>query len=157
MEEQFLELKERLIESIFRVKHLNSVLFHHGIDTQMTKHGISTAELTLMKTIKNNIADSDKNTGVSDIQKHLYITKAAVSKMLGVLEKKGYINREVNKHNRRTLIITLTPEGRDVLKSLDNDINDTLIKIIRRLGKTDIERLIKSINRLADAASSLIE
>ena len=106
MDKEYIQIKEQLMQSIFRVKHLNSA-FYSDADLQMAKCGISITEFALMKTIENNMLDSDENTGVSDIQKHLYVTKAAISKMLGVLEKKGYVNREVNRHNRRTLLIKL--------------------------------------------------
>jgi len=123
----------------------------------MTEHGLNMTEVTLMNIIMNNVADSVENTNISDIQKHLYITKAAVSKMLGVLEKKGYLVREVNTHNRRTLSITLTPKGREILKLFDNDIENKLIEIIHRLGKPDIEQFIMSINKFTEVTSSVIE
>jgi len=156
MDDEFLELKERLINSIFKIKHLGFV-FYYGMDKHMTEHGLNMTEVTLMNVIKNNVSDSVENNGISDIQKHLYITKAAVSKMLGVLEKKGYLNRKTNTHNRRTLSITLTPKGREILKLLDNDIENMLIEIIKRLGKPDIEQFILSINRFVDVTSGVIE
>jgi len=156
MDDEVLELKDRLINAIFKIKHLGFV-FYYGMDKHMTEHGLNMTEVTLMNIIKNNVADSVENTNISDIQKHLYITKAAVSKMLGVLEKKGYLVRETNTHNRRTLSITLTPKGREILKLFDNDIENKLIEIIRRLGKPEIEQFIMSINKFTEVTSSVIE
>lgn len=149
------DLKEQIVRSIFRLKHLDAV-FHSGMDSPMNHFGISVTELILMKKIEHNNLDSIENIGISDIQKHLYITKAAVSKMLGVLEKKGYILRETNKHNRRMLTITLTREGKDVLDCMSVDLDRILTEMIRLLGKDEIEQFIKSVNGFADAAKSVV-
>jgi len=73
-----------------------------------------------------------------------------------VLEKKGYILRETNKHNRRMLTITLTREGKDVLDCMSVDLDRILTEIIRLLGKDEIEQFIKSVNGFADAAKSVV-
>ena len=151
-----LQLKEQLIDSFFRIKHLGSI-FHTGMNTKMAAHDISIAELTLMRTIKNNAMDSDENMCVSDIKKHLFTSNAAISKMLGILEKKGYINRDVNKHNRRALIIILTPKGKEIIDDLEKEMDDKLIGIIQSLGKTEIEQLVRSINLFVDAISCFDE
>ena len=149
-----LELREQLVTSVFRIKHLGSI-FHTGINTKMDAHGISVAELTLMRTIKDNSVESEENMCVSDIQKHLFISNAAVSKMLGVLEKKGYITRNINTHNRRELVITLAPGKKEIINDLEREIDDKLAVIIQSLGKEKIEQFIRSVNEFVDATSNL--
>ena len=151
-----LQLEEQLIEAVFRIKHLGSI-FHTGMNTKMAAHGISIAELILMRTIKDNSIDSDENMCVVDIQKHLFVSNAAISKMLGVLEKKGYINRHVNKHNRRALIITLSPEKKEIINDLEKEIDDRLMLIIELLGKMEIEQFVRSVNLFVNAANSLVK
>jgi hypothetical protein len=56
-----------------------------------------------MKEVANNSIDSDSNIGLSEIRGYLSISKAAVSQMLGMPEKKGNINRDIDKNNRRNL------------------------------------------------------
>lgn len=153
MNKELFGLEDRLIESIFRIKHINSI-YPMGIEAEMVKNGVSMAQLTLMKTIRHNTLDSDRNTSISDIQKHLFTSTAAISKMLGILEKKGYINRDINKQNRRLLIITLTPKGREILEYLEKEIDKNLTEIITRLGKSEVEQLVKSINLFVDATDN---
>lgn len=155
MNDEINKLKEQLIQSMFRIKKL-TLTFPTGMETNMEKLNISMTELALMKTIEENHLDSDKNTYISDIQNNLFITKAAVSQMLGVLEKKGYLNRDIDKLNRRTLIITLTQNGRDVLKSVEKDFSNMLGKIIICLGKDNTEQFIKSINLLENAIKEVV-
>lgn len=153
MDKDLIRLEERLIDSIFRIQHISSI-YPMGIETEMVKNNISMAELTLMRTIRHNTLDSDRNNSISDIQKHLFTSTAAISKMLGILEKKGYINRDINKHNRRSLIITLTAKGKEFLDSLERQIDKNLINIISRVGKSEIEQLVKSINLFMDVTDN---
>jgi len=113
------------------------------------------AELKLMGAIQGNSLDCDNNIHISDIQNLLYISKAGVSKMLGVLERKGYIARDVDKNNRRTLIITLTQDGKKKLNELEKSADELLIKITGQLGEEKTEQFIKLVNEFADIANDV--
>jgi DNA-binding MarR family transcriptional regulator len=155
LNEKLPELKERLSRSLFRFKNAVSG-FQSGESVKMAEFGVSIAEITLMKEIRNNAPGSTRNIGIAEIQQRLYTSKAAVSKMLGVLENKGYINREINKQNRRMLILTLTPGGVDVLKYAEKDVDDIFLKIISRLGNKGVEQFINCVNLFADAVKDAI-
>ena len=75
--------------------------------------------------------------------------------MLGSLEKKGYINRDIDKNNRRNLIVTLTPEGRGVLASQYDAFSGRLEKIISRLGADDVKQMITIVNRMIEITNEL--
>ena len=156
MSDTLLDLKERLIQSLFRVKGMASNI-HTGGEDRMAKYGVSIAELTLMSVVKNNSPDSDDNVIIADIQKRLFTSKAAVSKMLGVLERKGFVNRDVNRHNRRELVITLTEKGANVLNDLKNEVDGMLENVISKLGQEKTEQIINAINQFSDAISGVIE
>lgn len=156
MDEELVHVKESMLDSIFRLKHLTAT-YHAGISTEMSKHGISIAEIILMKTVKDNSLDSDSNVGISAIQKHLFISNAAISKMLSVLETKGYVMRDVNKRNRRAVLITLTPKGRETLDCIGEDIDKRMTEAISRLGQEETKQLVISINRFVDAMTGVIE
>ncbi|MEI2397962.1 MarR family winged helix-turn-helix transcriptional regulator [Paenibacillus sp. FSL H8-0259] len=112
-------------------------------------------ELVLMKGIADNSTDSENNIGLPDVRGYLSISKAAVSQMLGTLEKKGYINRDLDKNNRRNLVVTLTPKGREILKNKDNEFNDRLDKIITHLGEDDVKQMITIVNRMIEYTNKL--
>jgi len=105
-----------LVRSIFRFKNIG-MSFPTGADTD-----ISLAELALMKGIMDKTFDSDG----AKIQEALCIKKAAVSQMLGVLEKKGYITRDINKENRRKIILRLTKKGETLINKTEKKVNALL-------------------------------
>ena len=147
-------LKEQLMSSFFRVKKIGSSM-PQMLDSHISKHNINIGELALMKLIKENSAHSNENIRISDIQKELFITKAAISQMLGALERKGYICRETDKGNRRTLIVTLTSAGKEILAPLEDGFDRLLSAIIALMGEEDTKLLILLISRFADATEKL--
>jgi len=156
MDAEFSTLKNQLVKSFFKLKHL--VLdFHADTGTKYEKVGISLAELELMREIRSNSLDSDCNTRIADIQSLLCISKAGVSKMLDVLEKKGYIARDIDKNNRRALIVTLTQSGREVLGDLENHTDQLFVNIIEQLGRHQTEQFVELANKFVEAADNTVK
>lgn len=116
---------------------------------------LNMAEIVLMKGVAGNSVESESNIGLSDIRGYLSISKAAVSQMLGVLERKGYINRDIDKNNRRNLIVTLTSKGHEVLAKKDNEFNDRLDRIISYLGEDDVKQMIMNISKMVEIMNKL--
>ena len=156
MDESFVDLQDQLIKSFFRIKHL---LLNRHVDTESryTEFDISLAEIELMKQIRHNAPDSNDNAHICDIQSLLSISKAGVSKMLSVLEKKGCISRNIDQNNRRTLIITLTPEGRAVLDDLEKSSDEWLKKIIHQLGEEQTKQFVALVNQFVDITNEVSE
>ncbi|AIQ31594.1 hypothetical protein P40081_28200 [Paenibacillus sp. FSL P4-0081] len=146
-------LKTQFVHSIFQLKRLHGAGL--GKETGGNKSDINMTELVLMKGIADNSTDSENNIGLPDVRGYLSISKAAVSQMLGTLEKKGYINRDLDKNNRRNLVVTLTPKGREILKNKDNEFNDRLDKIITHLGEDDVKQMITIVNRMIEYTNKL--
>jgi DNA-binding MarR family transcriptional regulator len=147
------DLGAELIHSIFQFKSLVGSGF--GMDASESKGLLNMAELILMNGIVDNTIGSENNVGLSDIREQLSVSRAAVSQMLGVLEKKGYINRDIDRNNRRNLIVTVTTEGRQVLERQYDEFNDRLGKIISRLGVDDVKQMIKIVNRMIEITNDL--
>ena len=146
-------LEVQLVQSIFQFKRLiNSGL---GMDATDNKNSLNMAELILMSGVANNTANSEGNVGMSDIRSYLQVTKGAVSQMLSSLEKKGFINRDINKSNRRNLIVTLTAEGRQILERQYGEFTDRLEKIISRLGEDDVRQMITIVNRMIEITNDI--
>lgn len=148
-------LNSTLVASMFRFRKIASSLIA-GVDSEMKDLNLNMTEFTLIKEIENNSIQSQENIHISDIQNILFISKPAISQMLNALEKKGYINRTVDKKNRRKLIITLTTEGQTAKKAVEEKVSGKLNKIISGLGKENAEQLIKTINRLEKVIGQIV-
>ncbi len=147
MNDEINSQKERLVEAFFRIKKLVTS-FPDNLGTHMRELDISMTEFTLMQAIRHNSLESKSNIDLTHVQKSLFITKSAISQMLGVLEKKGYINRDIDKANRRKLIVTLTEKGENALKCVEDVFDRRIERIIKQLGKEDTEQFIRSISKI---------
>lgn len=146
-----MDINNQLMSTFFRFRNFMKY-FRSRISADLDGSDVGIAEIALMKAVANNTADSDENANIADIQGHLFVTKGAISQMLGALEKKGYLNREIDKSNRRKLIITLTPSGKELLGKVEHKLDLLLSEIIALIGKDDAMQLISIINRISDVA-----
>ena len=143
-------IQTQLIHSIFQFKSLIS----SGLGIEGS--GLNMTELILMNGFAGNkVDDNENNVALSDIRGYLSISKGAVSQMLGSLEKKGYINRDIDRNNRRNLIVTLTSEGREVLERQFCEFSARLETIIGRLGEEEVKQMISIVNRMITITNEL--
>ena len=156
MNREIVDLKEQFTHTFFQVRQVIS-LFHASINTQMKQYAVSAAEVSLMKMVKGNTADATDNITSQDIQNWLCISKGAVSKILSALEQKDYLKREVSQRNRRSLIITLTPAGVEIVGKLEGIVDEMLMGLIEQMGCENAEQFINSANQFADATKSILE
>ena len=156
MSREVVDLKEQFTHTFFQVRQVIS-LFHASINTQMKQYAVSAAEVSLMKMVKGNTADATDNITSQDIQNWLCISKGAVSKILSALEQKDYLKREVSQRNRRSLIITLSPAGVEIVGKLEGVVDEMLVGLIEQMGCENVEQFINSANQFADATKSILE
>jgi DNA-binding MarR family transcriptional regulator len=143
------ELKKKLVQTIFGFKSIG-MTFSHGI--KRGDAGVNLAEIALMKGIVDNTLASDG----AKIQEALCIKKAAVSQMLGVLEKKGYLKRDINKDNRRKIVLSLTEKGETIIKETEKTIDLMLSKIISDFGEKETMTFIQQFERLSEIITNSI-
>ena len=113
------------------------------------------ATFSLMKALDRNQPGSDENIYLSELNKQLCVTKAALSQMANHMEEKGFLTREINKSNRRKVTITLTPEGHEAIKEADVEFDRIFTEFLSRLGDDDANELVRLFNRFANIADEL--
>ncbi len=77
--------------------------------------------------------------------------------MLNSLEKKGYLKRDIDLRNRRNIIITLTTEGRNILRDQEEEFVNRLHKIVSYLGVDDVKQMTVIINKLIEITDEFNE
>lgn len=138
-------LKEELARSMFRFRKV-------GV-TFPAELGVNMAELFVMGMISEN--GSYGSICMSDIQNELFITKPAVSQILNTLEDKGFIIREINKNDRRKIVLTLTPKGAGFWEKMREYTDNIIIQIISRFGEENMKQLLKLFNHFADISEEV--
>jgi DNA-binding MarR family transcriptional regulator len=137
------DLINRMIHSVFRFKQLEMAfrVFHPD-----STENISMAEIVVLGGIKNHAFEDGKVT-IPDL---LCISRAAVSQMLGVMEQKGFIIRDINKANRRKQLLSLTKKGGLVLEEQEQKAMDLLSQVADQFGETKTKQFIKLSGQFMD-------
>ena len=87
-------------------------------------------------------------TTPTEISEAMNSTKGRVSAVLNALEKKGEVTREIDKDNRRNIIVTLTSSGREhVMNELQSGYR-TMTHIFEELGEQDSGEFIRMLTKV---------
>jgi len=81
----------------------------------------------------------------------------AISRMLGLLEKRGYVERTVSASNRRKTYVRITESGRKVFARSKQTMEIIIKKVYEKMGKEDMEQFIKLWEKLGDIIATEID
>jgi DNA-binding MarR family transcriptional regulator len=138
------QLTKDLIETFFRFKRIK---LPDLLKADGSKRDLSVIETVLLKKISDGPIDS-----FSDLEDNFHVSKSAVSQMLGALEEKGYVTRELDKTNRRKRLLGLTPRGRKTVDTIGREVDAYFSGIVQRFGEKDTRSLVALFNRFAEIA-----
>lgn len=111
--------------------------------------------LTVVQLQTLRAIDGGRGMG-ADIARAAGITQAAVSQVVGALERVGLVARgERDPEDRRRQALALTPDGRAVLASAEALVAGRLEALIGDLPGPELDALDRSLSRVADAVSGV--
>lgn len=87
---------------------------------------------------------------VNELAEHLLLGASTVSRVVDALSRKGLVTREVNRVDRRAVILTPTEEGRAVCQQITEDMKTREKGLITDLEPDHRRELIQLIEGLAD-------
>jgi MarR family multiple antibiotic resistance transcriptional regulator len=90
----------------------------------------------------------------SDLGKRLIVTRATVTGVVDSLERRGYVQRLPNPHDRRGVIVQLTPEGLEVVAQVRTLIHKKERDWMSVLSADELEAYISVTHRIQDSVSA---
>lgn len=87
-----------------------------------------------------------------EISNEMDVSSARVATALNSLENKGLITRQIDKSDRRRIIVSLTAKGRDAAKKHKQAIVQEMAEVLALLGEEDAKEFIRIIGRLVEIA-----
>lgn len=115
-------------------------------------HEVSHGEWMLLGAIENQGKENTKEAmaGTGQFAKVLKCSPPMISKILGSLEKKGYIRREISRKDRRNTCIYLTPEGQRVLDEGKDKMDILFDRIVSRIGEEQMKKMVADLEQLQE-------
>jgi len=89
--------------------------------------------------------------GQADLGRNTNVDRSDVVTALDELGRRGLVRRTVDPGNGRRNIVTITPMGREQLRSLDDMIDRVQERVLEPLSPNERRQLLKLLRKLADA------
>jgi DNA-binding MarR family transcriptional regulator len=87
---------------------------------------------------------------VSDISSLMNVAPPSVTQQLNSLEKQGYIERKMDKEDRRVVRVSLTSAGQNMLKQASDDFLTSITGLVNYLGEQDSLLLADLLARMSN-------
>ncbi|MDR1541305.1 MAG: MarR family transcriptional regulator [Clostridiales bacterium] len=140
------ELHNKLLRALFQLKKLTLTFRPVAVSEE---EEMSLASYSLLYQIKARRGHLSGET----IRQELSATKPAVSQMLAALGKKGFITLEVDKENRRCIVLSLIEKGTAFIERTEWETERRISQIISRFGENQARELIKLIDVFSSIAN----
>ena len=116
------------MEPICIIKDLYKILYQFEKEFS-DAHAITINEAMLLCCLKDN---ESKTAGC--LCEYIGLSNSRVSKVITSIEKKGFIRRNINKQDKRQMLFSLTPKGKEkILQMQQADLNfDTLLQQLKK-------------------------
>ncbi|MDR0840274.1 MAG: winged helix DNA-binding protein [Christensenellaceae bacterium] len=85
-----------------------------------------------------------------EISSTMDISSARIAAALNSMEQKGLVTREIDKNDRRKILVKLTPAGCALAQRHQRDVIENAATMLRLLGDEDAREYIRITAKLAD-------
>lgn len=116
---------------------------------------ISGADFRTMRNIMDK--GEDGKITISELAKKTRVLPSAISRTLKRLEEKGYVERTVNKNDRRNTYVEITDRGREVAQEVREIMRDYGEAVLSKFDEEELSMLISYLNNIYDIAKKEIE
>ena len=107
------------------------------------EHGLLQAEFKCLR-----LMDSEESLNCKDFAKRMNLSASRISRIMDGLVKKGYMQREINKGDRRNMKISLSRRGKILTNKLNKAFVDLHSEILQDIDVSQHEPLITAMEHL---------
>jgi len=111
---------------------------------EFMRHGSSSMRMMLM----NALFLSGGSMSPTELSRHIFRTRHSITSMVDTLERQGLVRREPNIKDRRSINITLTPEGRRLFERMvpvGYEISQKALSCLSDAEVVALKRLIRRV------------
>jgi|GEM_PF-6225238 DNA-binding MarR family transcriptional regulator len=120
--------------------------FREAVERRMQAMGL---ELGFLQFSVLRVLSVEDNLSLKDLSQLLHVDPSTLVKTLDSLEKRGLIHRERDTKDRRRIVITLAPQGREVMPDLETiREDDPVYQAMAQIGVEESEQLVELLRKL---------
>lgn len=87
-----------------------------------------------------------------ELARHLQLTKSTVSRLVGQLERRGWVRRSVGEDDARCRLVELTAEGTKVTREISGMRHTRLATLLDRIPEKERPAVLAALDALVEAA-----
>jgi len=115
------------------------------------KHELSNSELDVLAALRS--AHNDEYTLTpTKLYERLFFSSGGMTKVLKKLEKKAFIHRLDNKDDKRSKLVQLTPDGKDIVEKSLSDVIEREEALFAHLNENDRKSLSALLFKALESA-----
>ncbi len=95
------------------------------------QHDLSPAQAQLMCVIK------DQPRGMTELTHMLGLERPGLTGLVDRIERRGLLRRDTPQHDRRAVMVTLTPRGKEITEAFYAQVSDRLQRLVAHLPADD--------------------
>lgn len=122
----------------------------HQADKRLAPLDLTTAQWGPLMRIREN-----GTATVADLARWSNTDAGAMTRLLDRLEKKGLCRRERATHDRRVVLVQLTPEGEQALETVPGVLAEVLNLHLAGFSESEWRALTDALKRMADTGDNL--
>lgn len=115
---------------------------------ELSRGAIPLSEMVVMGRVQQGCPQNGTCLNVAEIANHLCISRPAISQILGSLEQKGYITRQIDPVDRRRITVRNTEKGKQVLEESQQLYDEAAEQLLASMSLEELKTLISLMTRL---------
>lgn len=137
---EVLELEEKAIIALRRISR--AIEMHSRLLSQ--RHGLTDPQLTVLREI---VRSGPVSAG--ELARKVHLSHPTVTGILSRLEKRGLIARSRSEQDRRSVLLTVTEEGRKIVADVPSPLQDRLRDEFVKLNEWEQTSMLSALQRIA--------
>jgi DNA-binding MarR family transcriptional regulator len=113
------------------------------------RHDLSTTQVRVLGILR------DHQPRMAELAQHLGLDKSSISGLIDRAETRGLVQRDASPDDGRAVRVSLTAEGRDLARTVEEQVRERVAGVAGVLSAVDQRRLGTLLTRLTDATRSV--
>lgn len=101
------------------------------------------------------LLNSESPVSPTQLSEALHSSKSRISAILRSLEKKGDIRREIDKKNRRNILVSITESGKKHIIQDMKYLHDIMAALLLEMGENDTREFVRLAKKMTDTMQHL--
>lgn len=119
--------------------------------------GLKRSEFEFLIILDMLLGEGTRAVPASELSNQMQITPAGVTHLINPLEEAGYVERLQDPNDRRVVLVGLTSKGEELAQILIREAHDSLVGVVKFLGKEDSQTLVRLMSSMITYLEALPE